>query len=228
MPTKPTSSEGSRGGRATASHSEVGAGKSIAESSTDLIQRWRTGDESAATELYRRYVQELLRVIGVHLSRRMKARLDADDVCQSVFRTVFRRARQGEFAFQDDDDVWKLLVTIALNKLRNKHRYMAASKRSVDRETPSGDLGHVDAFTARQLGRSPGSEEAALVAEVWDSVLTGLPCECQELLRLRVEGYSQQEIAEELRVSTRTIRRMNEQIRKHVSAMLRDDRAEPQ
>lgn len=193
------------------------------ESSTELISRWREGDEAAAAELHRRYIEQLLRIVGGHLSQRMQSRIDADDVCQSVFRSVFRRVRHGEFEFHDDADVWKLLISVSLNKLRSKQRQALARKRDVSREEAMGDLRQVDPFVVQCLSRKPNMAEAAALAELWDQIVARLPSDCQDLLRMRIEGYSQQEIADQLKLSTRTIRRMHDRIADVLADLFREE-----
>jgi RNA polymerase sigma-70 factor (ECF subfamily) len=185
-------------------------------SSTELVCLWRKGDEKAATELYRRYIQRLFHTVDLNLPQKMKVRLDADDICQSVFRSMFRRMRHGEFTFQDDADFWKLLVTVALNKLRNQVRNASAGKRDVQRETPLDATSEPNPFLLNRLSRGPSVEEAAQFREIMERICEQLTSVERELLQLRAEGYLQQEIAERLNLSERTIRRMNERLRERV------------
>jgi RNA polymerase sigma-70 factor (ECF subfamily) len=196
------------------------------ESGTHLVDRWRSGDEEAATELYQRYIQRLLNVVNMHLTQRIRAQVEADDICQSVFRSLFRRVQQGRFEFHDDGDLWKLMVTVALNKVRNRVRFLGAGKRDVAREVHARDASEPDAFVVHSLSREPSIEEAAEFQDLVEKVCRQLPPETRELLRLRMDGYSQEEIAERLSLCTRTIRRMNERIRDQVVSILKIDGAE--
>ncbi len=70
------------------------------EDSAELLQRWQAGDQSAAATLFRRYFERLRALAGTRLCERMAARVDADDVVQSVFSVFFHNARDGQaFAY---------------------------------------------------------------------------------------------------------------------------------
>jgi len=189
------------------------------DSSNELVTRWRQGEEDAATELYRRYINRLLRAVDSHLPPSLKAKVEADDVCQSVFRSIFRRIRRGEFTFAEDADVWRLLVTVAFNKLRNKMRFAAAGKRDTRREL-SYDVGGADMFVVNRLSQGPSLEETIEFEELMNVIGSQLSPREQELLALRLEGYDQKEIADKFGVSTRTIRRMNDELRERILAVV--------
>src|SRR5262245_49776131 len=100
------------------------------ERSGDLLARWRTGDQQAAVELFRRYVDRLIALVRSRLSAKFSRRLDAEDVVQSVYRTFFAEARDCRFDLQHGGDLWRLLVTIALHKLQHQVRRNLRGKRT--------------------------------------------------------------------------------------------------
>ena len=126
---------------------------------------------------------------------------------QSAYRTFFRRAEAGDFQFDEDSDIWKLLVTIALNNVRRTVRRLSAGFRDVRKETSSSADG-MDHFA-----NGPGFERALTVADVVSQLCDTLSKRHGELLSLRLQGHSQQEIAARLGVTDRTIRRMLEEVR---------------
>src|SRR5262245_24172878 len=88
-------------------------------------------DDEAARRIWECYVQRLLALAEQDLGRSVQARLDAEDVVQSAFRSYFRRRADYELA--DRDELWSLLVTITLNKVRNANRHHHRQKRDVRR-----------------------------------------------------------------------------------------------
>ncbi len=52
----------------------------------------------------------------------LAGRVDADDIVQSVFRTFFRRVAKGDYEVPDGEELWKLFLVIALNKVRTGRR----------------------------------------------------------------------------------------------------------
>ncbi len=173
------------------------------EPTTELVGRWRLGDEAAATELYERYIERLLGMVSTQLSPKYWASIGADDLCQSAMKSMLRRVRQGHFVFENDVAVWKLLVTIALNKLRNKlKRPVAVSGHGEDGRR----------FLLDCLSREPGLAEALEFQDLWEEICGHISEAEQEFLRLRMEGYKQKEIAEETGIPTRTLRRFPSRI----------------
>ena len=60
------------------------------ENSINLLQRWRDGDEAAATEIFERYVNRLCGLARTQLSQRMQRRVEPEDIVQSAYRSFFR------------------------------------------------------------------------------------------------------------------------------------------
>jgi RNA polymerase sigma-70 factor (ECF subfamily) len=86
----------------------------------DLIDRVRARDEQAAAELVRLYEPTIRMAIRVRLSDPALRRLfDSMDICQSVLANFFVRAASGQFELAPPDQLVKLLVTMARNKLTN-------------------------------------------------------------------------------------------------------------
>ncbi len=186
----------------------------MAEKSTDLVERWREGDEDAASQLHERYGERLVQLARKRLANKWQGRFDPEDVVQSVFRTMFRRTRSGSFEFQKDDDFWKLMVTITLNKVRNKVR---GKKRDPDREQNQFDDG-----LAAIICREPGTLDLVVFTDLLKEVQRRLSPIEQHLLTLRLEGHTQDEIAEKNEVDVRTVRRRLMKIREKVAEVAAD------
>lgn len=182
-----------------------------------LVERWRNGDEEAVNLLYQRYVERMVRIVcGQLKGTAIAARLDPEDVVQSAFFSVFRRMRGGEFQFQNDDELWKLLVTIALNKTRSQVTKNLAARRSINRET-KGDCFAIDESIIRRVQMQPCISDVLAFRETLDNILKGLAKDDAQVVQLRLEGYTQEEIAEKLKITDRTVRRKLAAIREKVS-----------
>lgn len=198
----------------------------MTDDSTELIERLRNGDQDAARQLYQQYVQRLLNLARSHLSRQFNSRLDPEDVVQSVYRTIFRRVQDGRFEFEADDDLCGLLVRTTLNKVWNKVRHHRAGKRTVQREQATGNTDLPGGGMVDQLSRGPSTTEAIIFADLMETVLSRLGEREQLVLQLKLEGHSQQEIADQLGVTDRTVRRISDGIRDRMSSLLADDEEE--
>ena len=83
-----------------------------------LMRRLQTGSQDAATQLYLRYAKRLHALSRAKCSPDLAARVDSDDIVQSVFRTFFRRVEKGEYDVPDGEELWKLFLVIGLNKIQ--------------------------------------------------------------------------------------------------------------
>ena len=191
-------------------------------SDVELVDRWREGDEAAAEILHKRYVAKLLNLVGQHLASRFNPRLGADDVVQSVFGSFFHGAKEGRYAFETEDDFWKLLLTIALNKVRNTVRHHQAQMRDFAKEAFSTDAEGAEAILANLRRPQRIARQYASFLESLDELLDRLEPAEQKLLRYQLEGYTQKEIAAKMNLNDRTIRRMLERIRNRAGELFRD------
>ncbi|MBY0460416.1 MAG: hypothetical protein K2V38_24130 [Gemmataceae bacterium] len=181
-------------------------------SDRSLLARVRDGSQDAATTLHDRYAQRLLALAKARCADDLAARLDAEDIVQSVFGSFFRGASQGFYDAPSGEEIWGLLLVIALNKIRAKGAHHRAAKRDV-RKTVSGDA----------LGDSgldpPASDEAALalLRLVVDEVVAALPEGHREVVRLRIEGFEVAEIATRTGKSMRTTERVLQEFRSRMA-----------
>lgn len=180
----------------------------------ELVDLYRSGDESAAAELFQRYWKRLCALAERYMAPRLKRRVGADDVVQSVFHSFFRRTEQGEYAIDDSDALWNLLAKITLNKVRGKLEYHTAEKRNM---TAEAGADAADCYLDVICGE-PSQEHAAILADELNAALGGLPERDQEILHLCLDGYSTPYIARKLNCSRHTARR----VLNHVGERLRD------
>jgi RNA polymerase sigma factor (sigma-70 family) len=180
------------------------------EPSAQLVAKYCEGDELAAAALFDRYVGRLTRLAASRLSVKLARRTDADDVVQSAFRSFFVRVRDGRLAVSEEDKLWKLLAPIALHKLYRQARRHRAERRSVDVEDTPASFGELDATL---LAGDPTPEEAAAFADELASILSRLDPFSRDVLELRLQGESLNEISAQTGRSERTVRRALERIR---------------
>jgi RNA polymerase sigma-70 factor (ECF subfamily) len=127
----------------------------------EFLRRVREGDAQAASELVRLYEPEIRRAVRVRLSESRLGRvLDSEDVCQSVLANFFVRASAGQFELDNPEQLLRLLVAMARNKLRDKARQQTAQRRDQRRLGDAGP-GALDAV--------PDSADADIAAEVHGS-----------------------------------------------------------
>jgi RNA polymerase sigma-70 factor, ECF subfamily len=168
-------------------------------SDMSLLRRFRLGSEDAATELYRRYAPRLRRLARRECSSSSLApRVDADDIVQSVFCAFFQAVRKGYYDVPDGEDLWKLLLVIALNKVRTKKTFHQAAKRDF-RQTIS-----VQGARARC---QPDDANRQLLRIAFEDALFHLGRPERQMVALLMEGWQVAEIAAKVGRSKRTIER---------------------
>jgi RNA polymerase sigma-70 factor (ECF subfamily) len=193
----------------------------VADSPPDdetLLQQVRQGNQDAATQLYSRYVERLRALAEAKCSANLARRLDAEDIVQSVFRMFFQGVRQGFYDVPAGEDLWKLLLVMALNKIRAKGAYHKAAKRDV-RLTASVDAG--DASLENHLKHS--QQPQAFMEVVVKEALEHLDPRQREVVELRVQGHDIAEIADKTGRSKRTVERNLQEVRNKLRNMLLQD-----
>jgi RNA polymerase sigma-70 factor (ECF subfamily) len=176
-----------------------------------LVKQWQAGDQKAAQELFDRYAERLLALARRRISQRLASRVDPEDVVQSVFRTFFDRVKAGQFQIEDPNDVCKLLARITVNKTLRQIAHHKAAKRDPSLEAGQGVDGQER--LREILDREPTPEEANAFMDQLEHFLGRLRPPDRLILEMRMQGYNNLEIAEELKVSDRKIRRLMERVR---------------
>jgi RNA polymerase sigma-70 factor, ECF subfamily len=189
-------------------------------SDQELVGRCRTGSESAAAELFNRYVSRLMGVARRRIGERMNSRLDPEDVVQSVFRTFFTRLKDDQFEIVGDDDLSKLLVRITLHKTLRQIAYHKAARRDPGAEAPQGDMSQQEIMQV--MAKEPTPVTVVTFIDQLDHFLGRLSPEEQQILTLRLQGHSTDDIATQLNSYDRKVRRVLERVK----AMAQQDERE--
>jgi RNA polymerase sigma factor (sigma-70 family) len=184
--------------------------------SADLLARWRGGDQQAAGALFRRYADRLIALARARLSSRLTRHFDPEDVVQSAYRSFFGGARAGRYALRRSGDLWRLLVAITLHKLRHRVERHATGKRAVAREAHFGGESSLFGLGIRAFARDPSPSDAAALADTLEQVFRGLEPLQRRMAELRLQGYALEEIADDVRRSERTVRRLLEQVKERL------------
>ncbi len=177
----------------------------------DMIQRCRRGDQDAARELFDAYVARLIPLAKRRISQRLASRVDAEDIVQSVFRTFFARLKDDKFEIGDQDDLFRLLMRITVHKTLRQIAHHKAAKRDPGMELVQGDSAHEQLL--QLLTNEPTPEATVTFLDQLEHFMGQLQTGDREILELRLQGYSTEEIAEKMGSYDRKIRRVLERIR---------------
>jgi len=188
-------------------------------SDRSLLRRLQHGQADASTELYLRYAERLHALAAAQTGPDLARRIDPEDIVQSVFRTFFRRASLGHYTIPDGEEIWKLLLVIALNKVRTVGAFHRAAKRDV-RRTFSGEA--FDRAVESQYGR--GEDALSLLRMVVEELLQSQPEAHRRMIELRIEGHEVNDIATAVKRSKRSVERVLQDFRQTLDALIGEDR----
>jgi RNA polymerase sigma-70 factor (ECF subfamily) len=186
-----------------------------------LLDRFRTGEQDAATEIHARYAERLEALVSSQTAADLKTRFDPEDVVQSVFRTLFRRVSHGLYDVPAGEELWQLLLVLALNKTRKLASFHRAQKRDVGKTHGSEKLAHL-------LQQGDGRDEAAhqMLQLVVEDLVSDLPDAHRQIIKLRIEGYRTEDISQATERSKRTVERVLQEFRQKLSTLI-DARTRP-
>src|SRR4051794_26190596 len=158
----------------------------------ELISRVGGGNEEAAARLVRDFEPVVRRVLRARLrDGRARSEFDSMDICQSVLAAFFARAAAGQYDLKEPDDLIKLLLTMARNKvaekMRRQHRLRRDSRRTV---------GGVEELAL--AGRDPTPSSVVAGKESLEQARQRLSKEERQLVELRGQGLSWAEVAASL------------------------------
>jgi DNA-directed RNA polymerase specialized sigma24 family protein len=188
------------------------------DSITTWIESLKSGGRDAARELWHRYFKALIRLARDRLRGAPRAVADEEDAALSAFDSFVRGAAGGRYPqLNDRADLWRLLVVITERKAIDQWERERTRKRGGGHVVGMPGPGGADGERWRLLrvaGAEPTPEFAALVADEYSHLLAGLRDDSLRTVAvLRMEGYTNEEIARQLGCSLRTVARKVELIR---------------
>lgn len=169
----------------------------------DLMRRIQGGDEEAVRQLLDQYGAHVFRAVRRSLSRAIRSKYDSQDFVQSVWKSFFTR-REELKGFDTPDQLIAFLTRVAGNKVIDQGRHhLRTEKADVTRERSITDRDCV-----RTPAHDPSPSEVAVANELWGRIIAGQPEHYRRILDLRAAGYTYQQIADELKINERTVRRV--------------------
>jgi RNA polymerase sigma-70 factor (ECF subfamily) len=156
----------------------------------ELLRAVRAGDQRAAAELVRRYEPAIRRVVRLRLGdARLRRVVDSQDICQAVLGSFFVRAALGQYDLSSPEQLLKLLLTMARNKLAKQVQQQRAARRDHRR------LAADDTVAAGLPAAAASPSKQFEAKELLEEVRRRLTPEEWQLAEQRNQGYGWAEIA---------------------------------
>jgi hypothetical protein len=177
---------------------------------TSWIHAVRVGDEDSARQLWNRYFDRLMAIARSRMSTLPRATYDEEDAAISTFRVLCKRLQEGGYPeLSDRNELWQLMLTVILRKIGHRAQYESAEKRG----SLASEFSRVD----ETLISCPDSSQIAMEYQLLLAKLDD--CNLERVAVLKLEGFTNDEIAVKLNRTRRTVQRMLDLIRE----ILRDD-----
>jgi RNA polymerase sigma-70 factor, ECF subfamily len=183
-----------------------------------VMSKLNAGDQQAAAEIFRRFVHRLVALASRQFEDRFRAKVDPEDVVQSVYQSFFRRNDRSPFELSDWDSLWALLATITVRKCCDRHEFWRAAKRDVRRETSHDPDPTAETWWAA-IDREPTPFQATVLADTLEQVIRQLEPHQRTIAELTLQGYTAVEISLRCECSERTVARVIQRIRERMLAM---------
>lgn len=160
--------------------------------------------EMFASEVFRRYSIRLLHLANDRLGKDVRGKLSPEDVVQSAFKSFFRRLKDFRLERDGADAIWGLLSIITIRKCKKWDAFYRCDKRAVQREKPDDSR---LAGQVRHTSTEPGPLDVLIVEELLEKLFNEFEPRQQQMILLRMDGCSVDEIAVQCQSSCRTVAR---------------------
>ncbi len=189
----------------------------------------KQGDAVASKKIFERYLEELTGLAYRRLRTSNRKMADEEDVVMQAFAQFFVQVQQGKFPKLDNrHDLWQILSVLvnrrAIDQIRKTNTEKAGGK-IVHTESifnPKNDASHNGGIHFLIDGE-PTPESVAELNELFTKRMDILDEDHRPIAKLRLEGYTNDEIAVKLSVGLRTVERRLKHIRSLWRANLYDE-----
>jgi RNA polymerase sigma-70 factor, ECF subfamily len=173
------------------------------------------GDQQAAQQLYERFIDRILAIAAKKLDKRLGAKVDPESVAQSVFKSFFYRHRKGELTLHNWGMVLGLLSHITFCKCVNRNRDLRAQRRDETQVVTFEDY--------KKAASQTGPDQEAMLSELLTLSMANFDEDEQAILNQSLAGATVDEVAQTIRLSTRTVHRVIERFRKRLESLLSEE-----
>lgn len=177
-----------------------------------LMSQIAGGSEEAVWALLDRYTRNLVRAVRRRLPHEIRTKLDSMDIVQSVWKSFLRGgARPPENASVEQFAAY-LFGMARLKTLEKHRRYTRHAKFDIRREQPLGTIkganpeGRNDQHCTDYRHESPST--VAEIRDDWKQALCKVGDRGRQVVQLRLQGLTLDEVAQRMAISKSTVRRI--------------------
>lgn len=177
-----------------------------------LLARIAKGSDAAMWELLDRYSRNILRAVRRRLAPNIRSKIDPEDIVQSVWKSFLRKRSQFEL-FTTSEGFIAYLVKMAQLKVFETHRHFKREAYDVHREEtiegPLVDLRREPHIQSPLVDRKGGAPSSLVRArDNWERALAKEGDLAQQVIQMRLQRLTQDQIAAQLKISKSSVRRI--------------------
>ncbi len=178
-----------------------------------LMANVNAGSEEAIWQLAETYTPYILRAVRASLPTKVRSKLDSQDLAQTLWASLLLK-RTDLTRMKTPEQLIAFLARAAHNRVVDvTRRYLSAQKYDVHREQalegrndPPKTPRHAPPGRALTT-RDPSPSQYASIRERWDQVLLNCTAREREILQLRLQGATFDDIGTKLCINKTTARR---------------------
>jgi RNA polymerase sigma factor (sigma-70 family) len=179
---------------------------------TSSVSEWleeiQYRNDDAAIKLWNRYFERLAALARNKLSGRPLRVVDESDVINQVFDDLLSGIQDGKFQRLDRDDLWALLITITERRCTDEIRRWNRQKRGGGAVRGDSAVGGRSGIAFDRFAIEPSHEFSLESRENLERLVGMLPTDShRDVALMKLKGYTNQEIADDLGVSVPTVER---------------------
>jgi RNA polymerase sigma-70 factor (ECF subfamily) len=185
----------------------------------ELMARAKAGDPDAIRDFLSQFDQEVRMMVRARLPRRLRARFDSTDFVQAVWQSFFSDLPGATPDFESPDHLRRFLSGVVRNKVFEQHRrFTRTEKYDLLREEPLYVRRGGRDVPREVVSPEPSPSQAAQARDRLAQLTAGRSPLEVEVLTLRHQGLTHQEVARRTGVNERTVRRIIESARARLEA----------
>ena len=187
---------------------------------TEWIDCLKEGDPGASNRLWHRYFERLIRLASRKMGTLPRRVVDEEDIVNSVFFELLSGIEKQRFPeLHDRQDLWQILIMLTERQAIGVRRHQMADKHGGktlvgESALENSNTSQIDGIQ-QVLGGEPTPEFAAMCAEALAVRLNSLKHDpiLIEIARGRLSGFTNEELAQRLDTSLRSVERNLSRIR---------------
>jgi DNA-directed RNA polymerase specialized sigma24 family protein len=183
----------------------------------ELVRRTGEGSEEAKAELFNQYARHLLRVIRRKLKSAPRVRdvSESDEFVQDVAKIFFSKDLPLGI-FRSVETFVGFMKKVAENKVaEGVRKHLQTKKSDRNRQVPLESLTE----DKHPVSQEPTVQSVCEAKEKWERLSRGLSAEEVYMLNLLGLDLTHEEIARNLKINERTVRRLVEKLKKRANRL---------